>query len=698
MPDPTSPTLLAKLLPFTLARMPSRRVWTKVWPSALLLAVSALAGCGGFEERATQVVFAPDSADFWALPMPSDLRRDAAGKLDLTRWPGPWRPNSLVEMWLESSKERLADGWGVSSGVFFTLSADVDPASLPADPAASLAAGSSVYLLDVDPDSPERGRRFPLTVEFRAKGDLYAPARVLSAVPVFGFVRRPATTYAVVITEGVRDTAGQPIGRSAALHEALSGDGEARVVEHFAPLVDQLEAEGVDLDTVVGATVFRTFDHNATLRKLAAWAEALPAPTLTASVAVRTRYESYQVVTTRFEVPVIQAGDRPYSNLGEGRLVLGADGQPVVKETQPVDLVITLPTTGAPPAAGFPLTIYAHGSGGNRWQAVERSPKPEIEDAPDPAPGLGPAEWLARRGVATLALDFPLHGGRHNPPDTSGLVFYNLFGNIDATIDNFSVAVMELVLLTRLVESIRIDPSIAPGVLSAGAAADGKIKFDMARLTAMGQSMGTTLAVPWATVDPRVDGFVFSGAGGMLVEIAVTATEPAVLKPVIEGFTGLSQRGEELHLAHPLLHAFQNVWDWVDPVAKAPYISRMPHAGFAPRHVMMTAGFRDGYFHPRSEAAIAVALGATQGGDEIEPILPAALALDGRTRAPLPLAGNLAERTVGVVAYAAPNTQGHYVVFNQEGARYQYTCFVASVGVVAAPAIPAPAALDAPCP
>lgn len=657
------------------------------------LATAVFVGCGGFEERSTQVVFDPTSTDFWALPMPSDLRREPDGTLDLTRWPGSWRPNDLVSMWLSASKERLKDGWGVSSGVFFTVSADLDPASLPATPAASMGADSAVYLVDVDPASPERGRRFPLTVEYRAKGDLYAPDRLLAVIPVFGFVRRPSTTYAVVITDAVKDSAGEPIGRSAQLHEGLDGTTDVGL----GPLVEWLDAEGIDLDTVAGATVFRTFDHNATLLKLAAWAESLPAPVLSSSIAVGARYDSYQIVTTRFEVPVIQSGDRPYANAGEGRLVFGADGNPVVKETQAVDLVITLPTTPQP-ETGFPLTIYAHGSGGNRWQAVERGPKAETEDAPEPPPGLGPAEWLARRGVATLALDFPIHGGRHDPPDTSGLVFYNLFGNVDATIDNFHVAVMELVLLTRLVEAIRVDPMIAPLALNAGRAPDGKIRFDMDRLTAMGQSMGTTLSVPWATVDPRVDGFVLSGAGGILVEIAVTATEPTYLKPVLEGFTGLLERSEELHLAHPLLHAFQNIWDWVDPVAKAPFVSLAPHPGFSPRNVMMTAGFRDGYFHPRSEAALAVALGATQGGDEIEPIVPAALALAGRERVALPLSNNLGGKTVGVVAYAAPNDQGHYVVFNQDGARFQYTCFVKAVGPGAPPAILPPAALDAPCP
>jgi len=661
-------------------------------------ALATLVACGGgYTEQATQLLFEPSSPDFWALPMPSDLRRNADGEVDLTRWSGRWRPNSLVEMWLNSSKERLKDGWGVSSGAFFTFSGELDPASLPADPRASMSETSPVFLVDIDPTSSELGRRFPLNVEYRAKGDLFSPDKMLAVTPVFGFVRRTSTLYAFVVTDAVKDTSGNPIGSSRIFFDGLAGSGEAAA--NLAPLVAFAKDKGLDTSHFVGAAVFRTFDHNALLRKLAAWAEGQPQPTLSSSVAVGTKYTSYQIVTTRFEVPVIQNGFRPYSTIGEGRIVLGPDGNPVIQEKQAVDLVITLPLTPMP-VGGYPLTIYAHGSGGNRWEAVERGPKPEVMDSPQPPPpGDGPAEWLARRGVATLALDFPLHGSRNDPPDTSGLVFYNLFGNIDATIDNFHVAVMELVLLTRLVEAMRIDASIAPGVLNVGGAADGKLKFDMARLTAMGQSMGTTLSVPWATVDPRVKGFMLSGAGGMLIEIAVTATEPTFLKPVLESFTGLSEKGDQLHIAHPLLHAFQNIWDWVDPVAKAPYVSKHPHDGFAPRQVMMTAGFRDGYFHPRSEAALAVALGATQVGDEIEPTIPSVLALDDKMRAPFPLSGasGVNGATVGVLAVAAPNEQGHYVVFNQEGARHQYTCFIASVGPGAPAKIAAPAALDAPC-
>lgn len=639
---------------------------------ALAFAAAATA-CGGFEERTTQAVFDPAANDFWSLPMPSDLRREADGTFDLEKWPGRWRPNQVVEMWLNSSEERLKDGWGVSSGVFVPMSGAIDPASLPKDPTASMQDDASVFLIDIDPSSPEKGRRFPIEVSFLAKGDLYSPDNVLAAVPVFGFIRRTSTIYALIVTDNVLDANGDPIGRSQAFHDLIESDDS-----HFAPLKD-----AIDIENVAVAAVFKTFDHERTLVDLAAWAEQLPAPSLSSAWTAGSVYESYQVFTARFKVPVFQSGRRPYDRIGEGRIVVGADGKPVVSEEQTVEIVATIPKSDAP-ATGFPLTFVLHGSGGDRFMGVHRGPKPEVKDAPDAPPGTGPSEWLARRGIATIAMDFPLHGMRFDPPDTTGLVFYNLFGNIDGTIDNFHVAIVELLLLSRLMTDVEVD------------AAGRRISFDVERFSALSQSMGTTLGVPWAGVDPRVKAYVFSGAGGILVEIAVSALEPTVLKPTLESLMGLAGTGAELHLAHPLLHAFQNVWDWVDPIAKSPRVSKDPFPGQQPRSVMMTAGFRDGYFHPRGQAAMAVALGAQLTGEEIEPILAERLKLASQPTAAYPLTNNLNGRTVGVVQYAAPEEQGHYVVFNQEGARHQYTCFIASANGATAK-ISAAATFDAPC-
>src|SRR5262249_42218366 len=161
----------------------------------------------------------------------------------------------------------------------------------------------------------------------------------------------------------------------------------------------------------------------------------------------------------------------------------------------------------------------------------------------------------------------------------------------EATLDNFAVAIMELTILSRLVLSLEL----------------GGLRVDPKRLTAMGQSMGSTLGVVWAGLDPRLRGAGYSGAGGSLIEIALGATEPFPLKPVVEDALGL-RAGEQIHEAHPILHAMQSLWDLVDPIAKAAYVALAPRPGLAPKHVFMTAGRMDAYFSPRAQTALAVAL------------------------------------------------------------------------------------------
>lgn len=671
----------------------SHRARALVGKGAILALLASTVACSGHQEAAVSIAYDPSSAAFWDLPFPSDLRRQPDGSYGFRNYPlqpsGRAATNSLVEMWLTSADERVRDGFGVDSAVYFAASGDVDPSSLPATAADTTTAQASAFLIDVDPASPERGRRLAVRATFRAKGDRYAPDRLIALVPVYGVVRRPSTLYAAVLTSGVRDTSGAAIGRSRPFHDALEG-GDA----HLAPLVEVLEEQGFDVDTVVSAAVFRTMDPSLLARRIAAWTEKLPAPRLVSSWKVAQEYESYQVLTSTYSVPVIQAGQRPYDRRGDGRIVLDAAGDPVIQGTQEVRLAVTIPKR-AQPAGGFPMVMYLHGSGGEWYEGIDRSALPPTaprREQPDTVPGAGPAEFLARRGLAMAGFDFPIHGNRNDPPDTTGLVFYNLFGNVDATIDNYHVASMELLILSRLLGTLDLDAALA-STLDAGGAADGKIRFDPTKLMGMGHSMGATLGVPWAALDPRIKAFFVSGGGGSLAAIAATALQPTDLRPVVEGFLEMRE-GEQLDEGHPILHAFQNLWDIVDPIGRARHVALEPYAGIPAKHVFMTAGVRDGYFHPLAQNAMAAALGASLAGPSIEPTLPEALGLAGAEPVTFPAGKNRGGMTAVVTHYDVPFNLGHFVAFDREDARHQYTCFLASLGEK----VDGPAALDAPCP
>ncbi|MFT3711735.1 MAG: hypothetical protein QM817_29200 [Archangium sp.] len=651
---------------------------------AVLTSLLLFAACEPpFVERTTQVTFAP-GGDFWSVPLPSALRKQQDGSLNLERWPGA-RPQ-LVKMWLETIDARLGDGWGVNAGAFFPVGGVVDAASLPSA-AMSLTADAPIQFIDIDPASPEYGRRFPIDCSFTAEAITYRPANLLAVTPVQGFPRRENTLYAVVLFDGLKDGSGQPLGASRAFYDALTAaqGADAAAVETLKPLGAYLTKAKLKPTKVIGATVFRTIDPNATLKKLAAWVETLPAPVLEQPWTRGDEYPDYVLFTARYQVPFIQSGPRP----GKGRIVWSADGQtPVQQGTQSVRLSVAMPKR-ALPASGVPLTIYFHGSGGEYREVMDRGPLPPT--APrnmqgDPPLGSGPSAWLARRGIATMGFDFPLHGDRDSPPDTTGLKLYDIFGDVDSTVDNMSVAAMEAVYLSRLASTV--DLPLAGG---------GTARVDLTRLTAMGHSMGSTIGIPVATVDPRIKGYVFSGAGGLLIEVATETTYPVELRTTLELLLGF-QSGERLERTHPLLHAFQSLWDFTDPVAKARHVAREPYEGQFAKPYFLPQGLTDGYFHPGAQAAVGGALGTTLLGDEVDMTLPRTLRLDGRgTSTAFPLRNNLNGVTAGTVQLQTPFELGHFIVFDVAGVGSQVGCFLEKVGSSEGPAIVTPRALDAAC-
>lgn len=632
---------------------------------------------GGASARA-RVHFSQTASNFWRMPWPSDLRREADGSFDWQAWPdvadAPW-----VQMWFDALTRRK-DAWGVNSAIVVPVSGRVDATSLPVDGQASLNDDASVFLLDVDPASPERGQRLPVSVSYRAPAELYASEHLIVAVPHYGFVRRANTTYALVVTRDVLDSHGRSLVGSDEFARALAypdADDEA-LAEHLEPLREALERFELEPADVVGAAVFTTSDPHDKLRRLATWAEALPLPKL-GPWRFHSQTADYVAVEAEFDVPIIQRGEPPFREIGEG-LIEWQGSAPHVLGSQPFRLVLNVPTAAANPER-LPLVIYLHGSGGNAEQVLDRGPTDEIRDAPRPVPGTGPASWLAQAGLASVGFDFPLHGSRHDPPDPTGLMLYNLLGNIDATVDNFQVAATELWLLTRVLETLQLDSSEISELQQA--VGDRTIAFDPDALSAIGQSMGSTIGIPWASLDPRLDAAVWSGAGGILAEIALSARQPLQLKPILAQLMNLEPA--ELTSDHPLLHALQTLWDQVDPVSVAAHVSRFPIEPNVGKHQLMLAGYEDGYFSPRAQGALALALGTPLVTAPVEETLPSWL---WGARESAPVTANLHDQlTVGLSQWSAPNGFGHDVLFNQRQVQEQVLCFLAGVGERTAPSV-----------
>lgn len=71
---------------------------------------------------------------------------------------------------------------------------------------------------------------------------------------------------------------------------------------------------------------------------------------------------------------------------------------------------------------------------------------------------VGPLNGLASAALRTLGFDFPLHGDRDTPPDTTGCQLYDVFGDVPySSVDNMQVAVMEVVNLTRMLPTMQVN-------------------------------------------------------------------------------------------------------------------------------------------------------------------------------------------------------------------------------------------------
>ena len=156
-------------------------------------------------------------AHFYDFPFPSDLRLLPTGEPDLNGFPNDGN-NLVVESLRNASMERK--GFPSIPVAYFTFEADLQQRD--ADAVIPAASTSPVLLIDVDPDSPERGRLFP-TVATTPKPDDYVPASLLAVSSRPGFVLAPSRTYAFVIMQSLLDANGAALGSPLVLEQLKAG-------------------------------------------------------------------------------------------------------------------------------------------------------------------------------------------------------------------------------------------------------------------------------------------------------------------------------------------------------------------------------------------------------------------------------------------------------------------------------------------
>ncbi len=612
----------------------------------------------------------------YSAPFPSDDLLP----FDPSFFPNP-RLNGLVTKMLELV--RGAQGFSLAGGVFFSLDAPLDPASLPNVPA-TLAADAKVFLMGIDPGSPDYLKRTPLEVAFEADGGPFGAKNQLSLIPVQGFPLRVKTSYAAVVRRSLGDAKGLRLARGALPAMAV-----------YQRAAAALAAAKIPLDDVAGVAAFTTADPTSDLQKVRADILTQPRPVPTTPFALRATYPGYCLYQTTIQMPDYQRGSPPFASSGGG-FAFDAQGKPILQRFEEANLFVSVPRA-AMPAAGYPAIIYLRAGGGGEVPMADRGV--QTTAGGPAAPGTGPAMHFAAVGFAGVQVDGPLGGKRNTSGSDEQFLIFNVV-NPEALRDNVRETAVETGALAQSLEQISIDASACPGAASPAT-------LDVNLLAIWGHSTGATIAPLALASEPRFKAGILSGAGGSWIENVLQKQKPLPVKAAAEALLGYTGTGRVLTNHDPVLTLLQWAAEPADPPAYARRVIREPDAGAPARHVLMFQGIVDHYILPRIANATSLSLGLDLGGQALDgqaaELASTTHALDvfplgGRGQIALPAAANLAGGVTGVVTQHPEDgiADGHEVAFQTEAPQHQYRCFLLSLAR-GAPRVPAGGPAASPC-
>jgi hypothetical protein len=622
-----------------------------------------------------------NDGDFYRLPFPNDVRL-VNGKVSLSSPNHPTPGSALlgydvVKRWFDDLQQNV-DGFSAYPTVFFRFSAGVDLNG-------TFKKSGVVRYIDITtPASPvDQG----FSWYGSTAGNHYICDNWIAVRPPAGNPLTPGHTYTVFITTDGHDANGAAIQVSPDLTalvgtSAPSDSALMAAWPKYQALRDWGAAAGFNLQTtLLTATVF-TVGHPAAIGpKLAAAVAAATPPLATQWVncagggmspcpqatgergCPSSADPSFDELHALVSLPIFQKGTEPYSNPPDGDFVLASDGTPQVQRTEQVCMSLTVPKGVPMPAAGWPLVIYAHGTGGSfRSHAIGGSPPSVGHRLANVDDGMGGQVHMAVLGIDQVETG-PRRGTSTDSPDN---LFYN-FANPGAGRGNPLQGAADQLSLFALATGFDLPAAMSPTT--------AEIKFGS--IVFWGHSQGATeggIALPYAT---GVKGAVLSGEGASLIDALLTKTKPvniAAAVPVV-----LEDPGN-VSANHPVLSLLQNDLDLVDPLNHARALVVAPIAAANQKHVFQPYGQGDTYAPPATQQAFAV---AAQLGEASPPSGVTDDPFGSLSPLAVPVGGNQMIKGVPITAVLrqyAPDTtmyDGHFVSFDNAQAQTDVDHFLA---------------------
>jgi hypothetical protein len=565
-----------------------------------------------------------DLTEFYRLPFPNDIRNQG-GTIDLSGHPAPYGTgNDNTIQALLDAIELDQVGFGLHQTTFFRFNAFPNPESI-------VVSGEtpSLYVVNLDPSSVYYGQSVSFEWFATNGRGLYICNNWMGVRPPWDKPFSPQTTYAVILTNDIRgpnDETPVPSNDFTTLlnvtqpaDSALWGPWET-----YSPLRDYLSWSGTNSATIAAATIFTTGAPETTASALgntlssvesgttSGWIlcdEETWSPCADDGTALEdltrgcfSAHDEFYELQTMIEIPVFQEGTAPYLDYGGG-VRLDITGQAIPQRTEMVCASLTIPKNRAMPVDGWPLVVYAHGTGENYRSQVDSL-----------------AGEVSSLGYASFGYDGVLHGPRRG--DT-------------------------LLSMNGFLDLLQLTPEMSPTGLT--------IRLNNARRVLIGHDQGANAALITLSQSDSFQATALSGAGGGVLLSLLEQTAPLNIS------AGVVNSLQESNLTpfHPVLNLFQMYFESVETLNYAPSVfSENAEGAFSP-HLFMTWGVEDPVTPDSTIDALIDNL-------EI-PLMGAVITEeDGESLTP-PITGNLEEGllTAAAMQFQSTGERGpHYVLFD----------------------------------
>ena len=633
------------------------------WPGAACDIEDNLAPRSYFEVPNTD---GTPRSEFYRLPFPNDIRgvsgQTAVGHPTPGRGPLPYDP---VERIVTAVNQGLR-GFGLTPTVFFRFSTDVDFNSIVFG---SDSGANNLRYVNIDASSDNFGSNRGYVWSASTSREKYLCKHWLRIQNSASDPLEPNTTYAVILLKGISTSAesaagGVPFASDTDL-EALLGavsPQDARLTSawvKYAPLREYLSSEGIAPDAVLNAAVFTTGNPTEVMEKGRDVVASFPVPTVKDVVVCGegvvspcadpevpgrgcgTPSGAFTEIHGTIELPMFQQGIPPYLNPEDGgEFVFKENGVPQVLRTEEVCFSMTVPKSTAP-ATGWPVVLYAHGTGGSfRSHAVNGA--------------AATLSTLPGGGAVVLGIDGVMHGPRRGDSKLGPEVLYFNFANPVAARGNAWQGGLDYYSLARLVETGQLPVT------------DGaSIPLDKDKVGFWGHSQGASIGPLFLPFEPVVDAVVLSGAGAGVVQSLLRKRSPVDIPRGV--FAVVREEADE---GHPILHLLQQYFAPVDPLSYGRALGREPQEGLSPtHHILVVYGQGDTY----TPAFTTRILGDVLDIPVISPALDTGLGgafegyLENDRIVKGPLSGNKVFAdipvTMGMVHHTPVEYDGHFVAF-----------------------------------